>query len=1357
MLTILHLRWFIIRLVVKHRNVNLAILLLYLLPGIDIEAQNFNNKNYNITYIDVSSGLSNNYVRNVIEDGFGFKWIATEGGLNRYDGKSFQVFKPGNTPELANENIEVVYEDKDGNLWIGTKSGGLTYYDSRKEQFYNYNQNVFSSLPNGSARVTTIVEDAQNRMFIGTWSHGLFVFNKDSSGSVEHFLANHKINKVQSDKYGNVWIAEGNSLIKYDPSEDRLIKLGDYGLITAICSDTLRNWLWLGINQKGVGYLDLDDYSYHRSEFFFDTAGNAESLAVDNEGRLFVGTWGQGLHISDANAQNFKKFSLLPSAQEFNNASYEAILNIHLDKNGIIWISTAFGGIVKLMPVNNFEGLAEFLPNKKLADNNIYALSSDSEGKVWMGSYGEGVTVVLDNNLINLNNIPASKINVFLEVANSMLIGTREGLFEVDVHSPNQKFSRLFSGLSKITALHHSKNGRLWIGTQQNGLYHIDHFLDKDPSSELVKAIKWVGGDRISKLTEDRHGNIWIGTFNGLFIYDQKNDRYVSGVSLLTKKLPSDIINDMFLDVDQDKLWVALSGGLVELDLDGVSIRKYTVNGINQGLKNEFITSVIKSSDNQIWVGTAYGLAKYLPERQVFENYGNSEGVPVHSFNIKSVTQNRKGELLFGATNGITVFHPDVITYRQADPEVLFTGLSINGSSINVGEEINGNIILKEALPYTSDIELTYQDETFSFIVSTLDYLGDYNVLFSYRLIGFNDKWSQLSSNREIRYINLNPGNYRLEVRASRDSFHWSNVAFKNIKIAPPPWATWYAYTFYLCFLVALAYLINFIAKKQANLKANLEIERIAREKEHDLSEAKIIFFTNISHEFRTPLTLILSPIIELIMDQNIKGKIRERLNIVEKNASRLLQLINQLLDFRKSENGLLQMRVAQGDFVSFSKEIFLSFKGLAESKNIQYSFSHNPKRIVLPFDRDKMEIVLVNLLSNAFKYTPVDGKIKFDVEELGKYCHIKIEDSGIGINQKDLEKIFDRFYQIQTTETAKIVGSGIGLSLAKNIVILHHGEITVSSIPKKETTFTIQIPIDNPLFVAGEYISDFKGSDDKSYYSELDKEEVMVDLSLKKDDRETVLVVDDNDEIRNYLSTLLREEEYDVITASNGVEGLQLANEAQPDLIISDIMMPEMDGITLCSTLKNDLNTSHIPVILLTARTSTVFEVSGLQTGADDYIKKPFHPAVVLTRVSGLLENRRKLRQYFVNKLRFEPSDQIEAPGTEEKFIQKAITTIEDHIQDSEFGIENLMDVLAMSKSTLYRKLKSLTGLSITAFIRSVKLKKAAELILSVDWKLNQIAYESGFNDYKYFKTCFQEQFGCLPSEYRSKKTISS
>lgn len=1320
-----------------------------------LKAQSFNVQDYSIEYIDVSSGLSNNYAQKVIEDDIGYKWIASEGGLNKYDGKTFQVFNPGNTEAFRNENIETIYKDSDGDLWIGTKSGGLVFYDSRKEQFTNYNQFIFkdSTLPS-SLRVIDIVEGSSGQILVGTWANGLFVFPKNSPEKLKRFAKNQKVENLTSDNFGNVWMSRWGQLYKYDPSEDRLISFAKYNGITCLLHDAPRGRLWLGRGQSNVAYVDLNDYSLHDVKPKSKGKGNVESMTLGSSGQLYVGTWGNGLYVSDTLASSFRKLSIQPSAKGTINTSFETILDIHLDDNGIIWVGTAFGGIAKLLPINSFLSVQNILKGNSLPDNNIYTLESDDNGGIWIGTYGGGV-MYWDGTDLNRISSNITKTNTFHKINNHIFIGSREGIFSIDVNDPLKRVKAYYQQLKKITAIHHSTNDRLWVGTQQNGLYYIDNFLNSAGESPVVKVAQLNDEIRINELSEDKNGNIWIGTFNGLFLFHRESGRFLSENTLLDRPLSSRIINDMYLDQANDKLWLALSGGLTELTIMDIRQIDVVTHGTEQGLKNEFVTSIMKGSDEQIWIGTAYGLAKFRPDRLAFENYTEFEGLPAYSFNLKSATSLPDGKLIFGASDGFVAFDPREITYQQADPEVLFTELLINGQPVGVGEKINENIVLSHSLQHTDQIALTYEDEAFSFTVSTLDYMGKDNVLYTYRLRGFNENWSTLSKSREIRYTNLSPGDFTLEVKASRDNHHWSPVAKMGISISPPPWGTWYAYILYILIILGLTYLINYVAKRQAKLSANLEIERIAREKEHDLSEAKVTFFTNISHEFRTPLTLILSPITELLSELTLDSKVKDRLMIIEKNASRLLQLINQLLDFRKSENGLLKLRVATGDIKKFAKEVYLSFQTHADSKNIQYTFNCKPSLINLPFDRDKMEIALVNLISNAFKYSNSGGKIEVTLDQQEGNCIIEVADNGIGIPPENLDKVFDRFYQIRSSDSAKIVGSGIGLALTKNIVDLHHGEISVQSIPHEKTIFSIKIPIENKNFTPEEFIEDFKSSEDTSAYMEIEQSSVEEDtVASNAQGKERILIVDDNAEILSYLKTLTKEEGYEVLQATNGVEALTMANEYQPDLIISDVMMPEIDGITLCRTLKNDINTSHIPIILLTARTSTVYEVSGLETGADDYIKKPFHPAIVKTRINSLLDNRRKIREHFVNKIRFEPSNEIEATSTEEEFIQKAILLIQENIHDAEFGIESLMDNLAMSKSTLYRKLKSLTGMSITGFIRSVKLKRAAELILTVDWKLNQIAYESGFNDYKYFKNCFQEQFGCLPSEYKSNKS---
>ncbi len=1313
---------------------------------------------YFASYFDVSSGLSNNYVTKIIEDDFGFKWIATEGGLNRYDGTSFQVYKPSNTKALENENIEVVFKHSSGNLWIGTKSGGVTYYDVQEDKFVNYNR-LFKKFTSQKLYVTSISEDSKGRIFIGTWGSGLFIVDAKVQDSVRHFIPDANITQVKQDGYGNTWIAYDGHLIKYDPSEERIIKIGDYRNINSVEYDSSRKRLWVGVGRTGLGYLDFEDYSFHLVNEVFKSG--VKSLAVDSFNRLWVGTWGAGLFVSDSSVTHFSKYPLLKENAELFNSSYEAILDIHCDKNGIIWISTAFGGFVKLLPVNDFNYLNNSVQNNLgLSDININSIYVDSKNRIWSGTYGSGLDISEDaKNFRHLKKIPFTKVNAFLEYHDLMLVGSREGLCGIKFNQPDSEPVYFFPNLTKITSLHVSRKGQLWIGTQLNGLRIVTPTnadeVDFTRRIKNSKFIDWTGTDRISKIVEDADGIIWIGSFNGLYKYDPSSGKFSHVDNIADGSLPSVIVNDLFFDAEEDKLWAAMPGGLVQLTIKDGIIVSSKVFDQEKGLKNDFVTSVTKGKDKNIWVGTSYGVSRYLTKEGVFVNYGNTEGVPYLSFNIKSIDTDEEGRIFMGATNGLIYFDPDKIVDQQLAPNVVFTGLKINGEAVKVGQSLDDNVILSKSILFTDQLSLSYRDNVFSFTIAPTDYLGNENIVYSYRLLGFKNQWIRFNDRQEVGFTNLKPGDYTLEVRASRDSYNWGAVSSKKFSISTPPWATWYAYLIYALFLIGLGLLISYISRKQASLNARLEIEKIGREKEHDLSEAKITFFTNISHEFRTPLTLIVSPLSELLLFRGLDPIVRDKLMIMEKNASRLLHLINQLLDFRKAENGLLRLQVAHGNFVQFINEVFLSFQHISKSRGIEYNFTCNENAIRLPFDRDKMEIVVVNLLSNAFKYTPDRGSIGVNISQSGNTCELVVSNTGIGISAEEINKVFDRFYQIRSAESAKVVGSGIGLSLSKNIVNLHHGSIRVESTPNEITRFIVSIPIVNEQFSKEDYLIDFKVSDDKRNYPVLESEpnenSLEKNLEIIADNRDSILVVDDNDDIRSYLTSILADE-YQVFSVKNGVLALDFAREKHPDLIISDIMMPEMDGIALCEKIKNDLNTSHIPIILLTARTSTVFEVNSLQTGADDFIKKPFNPKVVKMRVASILENRKKLRDYFVNKLRFKPNQDIQAPNFEEEFIQKAMAIIESNINDSNSGLDLLMDKLAMSQSTLYRKIKSLTGLSITAFIRSVRLKKAAALILTEDMKLSQIAFEAGFNDYKYFKSSFKDQFGCLPSEYREQ-----
>jgi signal transduction histidine kinase/AraC-like DNA-binding protein/AmiR/NasT family two-component response regulator len=809
-------------------------------------------------------------------------------------------------------------------------------------------------------------------------------------------------------------------------------------------------------------------------------------------------------------------------------------------------------------------------------------------------------------------------------------------------------------------------------------------------------------------------------------------------------------------------MWLATANGVFKLDYQKNIDNSYKLSlvetlDLNNGLDNEFINSIVKVENNtselgSYWFSSMIKVVNYNEKSGGLIEYGGMDGIDVQMFNLGASFQHNDDKIYFGASNDLIELDLKKISKDKNDGKVIFTHLKINQSKIYPNQEYNDRIVLNKNLSYLNEITLTDKERSFS--VGFVN--NDFNTRnkFAYKLIGYQDQWINLGHVKEIDFTGLSSslfsdGKYKLIVASSLDNVNWENSSELLINIKPSPFLSFPALMIYILTLILLFYLIIRIYSNGLKLKSSLINSEKDKKREMDFAESKLGFFTNISHEFRTPLTLIISPIQEILNSTDLKANVSNKLTTVEKNANKLLNLINELLDFRKADHGILKIKVAYGNFKNFSHEIFLLFNELAKSKNIEYEFICNEDEINLPFDRNKIEIVISNLISNALKFTPSGGKITVMVSSANGYCNCSVRDTGIGIPVKDVDKIFDEFYMVKSKLKNQTPGTGIGLFLSKKIIELHHGSINVLSDYGDGSEFIFSISMDANNY--REVDLNFKKSEDLSVYHLENNTNSINNVSIES--RETILVIDDNKDIRTYLNSLLSDN-YEIIEAENGEVGLKLALSKIPDLIISDIMMPVMDGIELCSKLKKELSTSHIPIILLTARNSTLFEVSGFESGADDYITKPFKANILKARVTSLLDNRNNTRKHLLNKVRFEPViDPNSNDDVEIGFIEKAIVLVEENIQNPNFGIDKMTDYFCMSQSTLYRKIKSLTGLSLTAFIRSVRLKKAAYLISTTDTKLTYVCYEVGFNDYKYFRTSFKQQFGCLPSKYKSSK----
>ncbi|MCG9972567.1 hybrid sensor histidine kinase/response regulator transcription factor [Christiangramia crocea] len=1315
-----------------------------------------NNNDYTFEYFSTEDGLSHNFVTSIISDDLNNKWIGTENGITKTNGDNLEYIKPFlGYKELGNENIETLFRDSKNRIWIGTKSGGISYINPKYGNMKSLNH-LIDINNEGDVRVTAISEDSNGYIWIGTWGHGLFVIDVQKEKLVFIQKSYSTIWAIQKANKSEMWVSHLRQIDSYNYDLEVVKTFRFANHIFDFSYDNYRNRLWFTSSSANPNLYFFDYNTTNLDSINTGIAGDGyrNTLTKDNKNRIWIGTWGNGMYRSNTTIEGFKKIKISPPKSHEIETNYNNVLSIHCDPSGQIWIGTANAGVVKLIPGKGFNNLTrttDFNPSVFKGGLNITSIYKD-ENQIFLGTLKSGAFLGEKfSSLQPLEGIPPTKIFSFYRYENNIFIGTEDGFYIYNLNDKKIIFEN--HQFKKVTCFYINQKEQLFIGTQQLGMVIVplqqlnsnmayQNYRDEAGKENSLKS------NRITAIVGDNNGRIWISTYNGLHSYNQNTGRIQHQSQLLEDSIPSVIINTLHLK--EEMIWMGTPSGLYGLrynvENNALSIEKKLT--LDDGLRNDFISSLTSDSENNIWFSSVSNIVKYIPDKNSFINYGKISGILTSSFNNRSVYNHSNKMIYFGGMDNVTFFDPKKINSFEKLPDVIFSTLRINNDLIQFHEEEGS---FEKNFSYSNQLVLKPEEDFFSIGFSVNDFLDPKSVNYRYRLKGYQEDWINLQQKNQINFAGLPPGTYQLEVSATRNNQDWSAPKVLDIIVHRPVWLTWWAFLSYTILLSIPIYFFVKFKRNQLKLKTDLEITKIEKEKDFALHESKINFFTNISHEFRTPLTLIVGPVKELINSSKLSTHHRKKLNLVEKNADKLLNLVNQLLDFRKAENGLLKLNASEGNFVRFSKEVYLYFKELAHEKQIQYSFEAKQEEIRFPFDRNKLEIVLCNLISNAIKYSSAGDRIEIKISEKDEKCLISIKDTGIGMNEEDLEKIFDRFFQIKTSNTSKMVGSGIGLTFSKKLIELHNGKINVESQPGKGTKFTVELGMD-PALYKGIMNDTFLHTDNMCAYDDI--RQIQNDSKCPNKQKDIVLVIDDNPDILTYLFDILQED-YDVRLADSGKKGKELALKDIPDLIICDIMMPGKDGITLCKELKSQISTSHIPIILLTARTSTVFEIEGLNTGASDYINKPFNPAIVKARIASILENQIRMKEFMANKIQFEPSEKINKDSNddlENDFIREAIGFVESNLQNTDFGIENMTYKFNMSQSTLYRKIKSLTGLSLTAFIRSIRLKHAANLILTTDRNMNEIAYDVGFNDYKYFKVNFKKQFNCLPTKYREK-----
>lgn len=1342
--------------------------------------------------LGLKDGLSSTVIISLLQDHQGFIWIGTPLGINRYDGYTFKEYKhhPQKNPGLGKGSVHTIFEDSRNNLWFGTDKG-LSLYNRHNETFTLFQYVAEDSNDLGHNIIFKIAEKDSNSLLLGT-KDGLNYFDYRQNKIFPLFKATehqnpelkyHIITDIKKDSAGKLWLATSSGVYFQDKTAipdshfTRLPETGT-GSILTIAEDRGKMF-WFGSWGKGLFHYNpqtgaLVNFIHDPENLGSLCSDKVFTLHEDNNGLIWIGT-ANGLSIYDPDLKSFNSY--YSEKDDSYSLSSHYINKIFQDKTHLIWIGTS-NGLNKYSPsksVFNHFKISKKQTESAVANYITSICESPAGAGLWIGSFA-GLNVLNKNTgniktyyseANNPNSLVSQSITSMTFDKDKMLwIGTQNGLCLYDPE--NERFTQFHKdktvpgSLSNnfIYKVYTDNSGEIWIGTWGGGLnrfdkasYTFEHYKH-DPDDRQSLANNDV---RDIFYNPDDPNKLWLATFAGLELFDKNTKK----VRLFKPEDddPKSLIHHNVLDLLVDHagtLWIGTMGGLNRFNAPDETFEHF-----DDELLNKEILGITEDQNYNLWLVIPGGLVRFDPKTLSAKLFTTDDGLRSDQLVGKAGYKSESGQLFFGGTDGVNYFHPNDILNDPFSPDVVFTEMAYFHSD-------SGNKSIKvPGISAQKSIGFSYKHNIFTIEFAALNFNQPLRNKYSYKLDGLNENWINNGTKRDVTFSNLNPGEHTLYMKAANKDDVWNDkpVSLK-IYIDPPWWQSAWAYLIYIVFFISGLIALRRYELNRQSYKYNLQLEKVEAAKLKELDTLKSRFFANISHEFRTPLTLILGQIDNLMTSETTE-KTFTKLQMASRNGKRLLRLINQLLDLSKIEAAGITLNVTRKDFIPFLKNLVFSFESLTEKNGIELIFSSNKPSIDLYFDPEKLEKVFLNLISNAVKFTEKGGKISIDVklnkDESSKKTQavISIEDTGIGIPHDRLNHIFDRFYQVDSSQTRAYEGTGIGLALAKELVELHFGKISVHSDEGKGSTFTVILPTDPALFNVTE-------KDDQSSYSDVNSELSKLEFELLDNDdskmisaneaesekKQTILVVDDNADIRSYISEQL-ENEYAILEAREGESGLHIARDVLPDLIITDVMMPRMDGYTFSKAIREDTRSSHIPIIMLTARADEADKIEGLQTGVDDYLIKPFSTKELVVRVKNLLEMRARLRKKFKSALVIKPEEVSIIPA-DQKFMEQVISEIQLNISNVEFSAQQLADNMAMSVRTLTRKLNSLIDQSPAHFIRSVRLNSAAELLKVQAGTISEIAYQVGFSDQAHFTRTFKKEFNQSPSEYiRANKDL--
>ena len=1260
-----------------------------------------------------SATLNSIPILSIYEDSKGGLWISTQGGgIFQINGnrEHFIQYELDTPSSSALGNISSLLQDRSGIIWVGTRGSGIIKLIPEGKRFHHFRHIAQGGKSRGSQEVSSISNDNSGKLWIGTADGVLKEFDEKSHKFFQYYFdSNRSIDKFLEGQNGELWLARGRVLTKFNPaSEESANYYGVFGPYFTPPPSILHKW--------------LDDLREQRRPIAAITqVGNNENITrefeIDKRTALIIIAQGEAIFndLKDRawlTDETGKKILWQMEAIQTRHAGGAARNRIQLDS--LILVPGKYQIHYHSNAEHTFDDWIEQAPERpSLWGVSVFSLPPFIDREIQpLFARNDFDTDIID---ISLNDLCLDQTGTLWCLINSRLYHFDESLG----HFIHHEILIVDQVIDNNKLIYQDRSGTLWIGTTNHGL--------------------------IKRLT----------TLSNASISDEVRYKQYKRQSNDPNSLGSNNIQSIYEDL-KGLLWIVTDRGLSKLDIEEETFKNYTEK---DGLPSNVILAILDDEKGNLWISTPGGLSKFDSNLEVFQDFDERDGLPMIGFN-NSCNKGPDGKMYFGGSDGCVVFHPESLQYNTYVPPVAITNLQIFNKTVLPGD----GSPLRKSITHSREIELKHDQDIISFEFTALDYTSPQKNQFAHKMEGVDQDWVFTDASRRFAtYTNLDPGQYTFRVKGSNNDGIWNEEGTSiKIIILPPWWQSNLAYSAYFLIFVLVLYVLRSYDQKRQRLKHKFELEHLHAEKLAEIDKIKSTFFTNISHEFRTPLTLISGPA-KQIMDGSEELKTKDNALLIYRNAKRLNRLVDQLLDLSKIEAGEMRLRTIPTDIISFLKELVNSFAPLAEKKNITFRFKPAEEHLIVYLDKDKVEKIINNILSNAFKFTSENGEILIRVSKHTKFVEIYISDTGIGISKERLTKIFDRFYQVDGSHTKEQEGTGIGLALTKELVELQKGEIQVESQEGKGTIFIIRLPLSKKQFKPEEiYDSKEKISADKELSmaneSGLDKEKAMIglieetDQSSGKEEKPLLLIVEDSTDVQNYMRGFLKNE-YQILEATDGEDGFKKSINQVPDIIVSDIMMPKIDGFQLCEKLKTDERTSHIPVILLTAKATSEDKIEGLETGADDYVMKPFDEKELKARIKNLIEQRKKLREYFLKEGIFN-LDNKKITSIDKKFFEKTVRIINEHLSDSLFGVETLARELTIGRTSLHKKIMALVGEPPGALIKRIRLSKAGILLKNNIGNISEIALEVGFNNPAYFSECFKRQFGVTPSQYLHRFT---